>query len=71
MSYKPTTEEIALCKKILVKHRKEIGHGDWYLLDDKIMLVAWSNRGFRRYAENIKACTPLWQILDCLEFLHK
>ena len=66
-----TKEEIALCRKIAEKHRKEIEVGDWYLLDKKLILVAWSNRGFLDYKENIKDCLPLWQISDCLEFLRE
>ena len=63
-----TKEEIALCRKITEKHRKEINFGDWYLdyRDDSIGLYQLGTP-----FKNRTKVFPLWQISDCLEFLRK
>ena len=66
-----TTEEIALCKKIAEKYKKNNELGDWYLLEGNPILVAWSNRGFQRAKENKEVIIPLWQISDCLDWLDE
>jgi hypothetical protein len=64
-----TTEEIALCKKIAEKHRKEIYKGDWYIdvnIGDTTFLCQHGNCGSLD-----DDSVPLWQISDCLEFLRE
>ena len=81
MSYKPTKEEIALCKKIAKKHRKEIELDDKLYWKDKIVTV----ETIHTTSENLDIYTAsfgyvisadddfffLWQISDCLEFLEE
>ena len=64
-----TKEEISLCKQIAEKHRKKVGHGDWYLLNKALVLSVFpvsNEKDF--YSVRV---IPLWTISDCLEFFEK
>lgn len=64
-----TASEIALCKKIAEYEKREIVYGDWFLLNNKLTLCAYSNDGWRkRMEENI---IPLWTLSDCLAWLSQ
>ena len=49
---KPTIKIIELSMKLCgLGYEKEVGVGDWYLLDGKEVLVAYSNRGVQKWAD--------------------
>ena len=80
-----TKEEIALCKKIAEKHRKEVKWGDVVCGKDGVGIVATISTSvggkkivsidcyqgkIPHYEEQEESIIPLWQISDCLEFLR-
>ena len=67
-----TKKEIAVCKKIAEKHRKEIKYGDWYLDNIVVLLNNDFIKGTIFVARQVRlGLIPLWQISDCLEFLRE
>lgn len=67
-----TKEEISLCKQVAERHRKKVEYGDWYLLNNILVLSVFpvgDEKAF--YSTSSGRINPLWTISDCLEFLEK
>ena len=66
-----TKEEISLCKQVAEKHKKKVGRGDWYLLNNILVLSVFpvgEEKAF--YSASSGRIILLWTISDCLGFLR-
>ena len=65
-----TKEEISLCKQVAEKHRKDIEHGDWMIIEGDPHEVPALYIG-QDFPVTKRTMLPLWTISDCLEFLRE